>query len=124
MGKSAEEAFNHAGYRERGRASVQRIGSLRENADILGRVAELGQDLAASNPVTIAMLTEGLLRIARDCEASDAATAKNVARGAYMDIAKLNGLIKERSESSIHVVQEITDQPLSEREWAERYTTG
>lgn len=120
-GRKAEEAFHLAGYRECGKAAEKRIARLQADENIRKRADAIGKGIAEKNPVTVAMLTEGLLRIARDCETSDAATAKNVARSAYMDIARLNGLVGERNEGN-YVSQEITDQPLSEKEWSERYT--
>ncbi|MEN3931401.1 hypothetical protein WJT86_10070 [Microvirga sp. W0021] len=122
MDWGAEEAFRLAGYKEKGTAAEKRLSDLQNDQSILERIHEISSGVTQNNSVTIAMLTEGLLRIARECEASEAATAKNVARGAYMDIAKLNGFVKERVESK-NTNRTITDKPLNDEEWAQKYAT-
>ncbi|MFG1381260.1 hypothetical protein [Xanthobacter versatilis] len=42
-----------------------------------------------------------------------------------MDMAKLNGLVVDKSESeSVSVTHTITDKPMSDEEWAAEYGEG
>ncbi len=131
-GRTEEEALQAAGYCHRGATLLARLRALTESGSIRRRIAEikgearepadeqLAEAVLPGKTVTVAMLTAGLLRIAEECEKSDIAAAKNVARSVYMDVAKLNGLIGERNENP-HAAHDITAEPLSESEWADRY---
>ena len=81
---------------------------------------ERGADLTG---VTIEGQTAHLMRIAEKAEALGEAAGLAVAARAHMDISKLNGLVVDRSESMI-TRRDITDEPLSEAEWAAQHVTA
>ena len=105
-GISADEAYVEAGYKpHRGNAST-----LRANQNILARVAELQNKAAERTVLTVATLTERLLKIAEKGESAADAPLLSVARAALMDAAKLNGLIVEKSLTAQTTVEDLLDQ--------------
>jgi phage terminase small subunit len=93
-GKTADEAYQFAGYNEnRGNAA-----RLKANEIISCRVAELLERGAKSVELTVQMVAENLLRIADKAEALGEASGFNVAKGAWMDAAKIKGLVVEKKE--------------------------
>lgn len=93
-GKTADEAYQLAGYKE----NRHNASRLRTNETIARRIEELQERVATRTVVTVASITEDLLRIAMKAEAMDTPAALNVARNAKMDAAKLNGLVIDRKE--------------------------
>ena len=81
------------------------------------RVAELLEKSAARAEISVASVTEALLRIAAKAEEIKDSAGLSVARAAQMDVAKLNGLVIDRTE--LDSVQRIlSDKPQSDEEWA------
>jgi Terminase small subunit len=97
-GKSATEAYKEAGYSGSPDTLRKNASRLMTNDDIQARVAELQERAAVRTEITIAGVTENLVRLAQKAEAIDAPAGFNVARAAWMDAAKLNGLVVEKRE--------------------------
>lgn len=94
-GKTADEAYELAGFKpNRGNAT-----RLKANESIAVRVAELQSGAAKRTEITVASITDRLLKIAEKGEKSNDAPKLSVARAALMDAAKLNGLVVEKSEN-------------------------
>lgn len=92
-GKSQDKAYVAAGYKQdRGAAS-----RLSANVSVAARIEELKAAAADKTVVTVASLTQRLLNIAKKGEAKPEAPMLSVSRAALMDVAKLNGLIVDRS---------------------------
>jgi 23S rRNA G2069 N7-methylase RlmK/C1962 C5-methylase RlmI len=90
-----EEAYQEAGYKpDRGAAS-----RLSANVNVQGRVAEILERAATRAEVTVADLTDRLMVVAKKAEDLGEASGLSVARAAFMDVAKLNGLVIDRSKS-------------------------
>lgn len=93
-GETAVSAYEQAGYKpDRGAAS-----RLSANVSIEGRVAEILDRAAERTEITVAGITDRLLKIAAKAEAKDDASMLSVARASLMDAAKLNGLVVERGD--------------------------
>lgn len=100
-GKSASEAYVLAGYKSHdGNAST-----LRGNQKVEARLAELLSKAATRTEITVATITDRLLKIAEKGEKDDSAPMLAVARASLMDAAKLNGLVVDKSENT-HTVRE------------------
>lgn len=115
-GRTAAEAYCQAGFREN-RQNAHRLAS---DPVVRGRIAELQERGAMRAEITLADVTEHLKRIAAAAEKEGGAPGLSVARAAWMDVAKLNGLVVDKSES-VSVTHIITDKPMSEEEWAAEY---
>lgn len=92
-GRRLSEAYADVGYRP----DPGNAWRLRNNVRVAGRIAEIQSRAAARAEVTLAGVTEKLLAIAGAGEALGGAAGLAVARAALMDVAKLNGLVVERS---------------------------
>lgn len=117
-GKSATEAMAGAGY-----SDPRNSTRLTKKDEIARRVAELKAGAAARTELTVASLTEDLLRIAKRGEELGEAPGFAVARAALMDAAKLNGLIVDRSEN-VNINHDISAEPLSETEWEAQHASS
>lgn len=117
-GKSASDAYQDAGYRPH-RGNAARMSA---NEGISRRVAEIQSAAAESVAVTVASITEGLLRIAGKGEAMGDAAGLAVARGSLMDAAKINGLLIDRSEVQ-SVTYTISGDMPSPDEWEAEHVT-
>jgi len=93
-GKTADEAYQLAGYAENRGNAIR----LKANERVMKRVEDIQERVATRTVVTVASITEDLLRIAAKAEALESPAALNVARNAKMDAAKLNGLVIDRKE--------------------------
>jgi|SRR6185312_11205435 len=94
-GKTADEAYVLAGYKEnRGNAST-----LKSNQIISARIAEILERAASRVEVTVSSITERLIRISEMAEAIGEPAGLSVARQAAMDTAKLHGLIVDKKET-------------------------
>lgn len=93
-GESASKAYELAGYNpDRGAAS-----RLSANVSVQARVQEILGRAAARAEVTVASITDRLLKIAEKGESSREPALLSVSRASLMDVAKLNGLIVEKRE--------------------------
>lgn len=93
-GKSASEAYIDAGYiRNDGNAC-----RLKGNEKVAARLTELLSGAAKRTEITVASITDRLLKIAEKGERSNDAPKLSVARAALMDAAKLNGLVVDKAE--------------------------
>lgn len=93
-GETADAAYVAAGYEEnRGNAA-----RLKANESIERRVAEILDRAATRAEITVASISERLLKIAAKGEGKSEAPLLSVARAALMDVAKLNGLIVDKRE--------------------------
>jgi hypothetical protein len=92
-GLPASKAYVAAGYRP----SEPNSSRLTRNEQVSARVAELKGMAADKVVVTVAGLTERLLKIAAAGDGKTEAPLLSVSRAALMDVAKLNGLIVDRS---------------------------
>jgi len=118
-GKSADEAYVEAGYSEN-RHNAHR---LKTNEHVLKRVAELKERAAVRAEISVASITDDLRRIAQKGESLGEASGLSVARAALMDVAKLNGLIVDRSEN-VNINHDISDEPMTDAEWEEQHGSG
>ena len=117
-GKTADEAYEAAGYTaNRGNAA-----RLKANEDIVKRVTELLERGAIRAEITVAGLTEKLMRLAALAEDLKDAPGFSVARASLMDAAKLNGLIVDKKEHDM-VEKTISAEPLSAEEWAANHAS-
>ena len=115
-GRSASAAYVEAGYK----ANDGNASTLKGNQKVQARVIELLNRAAAKTEITVATVTERLLKIAEKGEKSSEAPMLSVARAALMDAAKLNGLVTDKAE--LDVVQRLlSDKPQSDEEWAEAH---
>lgn len=93
-GETADAAYVLAGYEEnRGNAT-----RLKANESIEARVAEILERAATRAEITVASISDRLLKIADKCEKSSESAKLSVARATLMDVAKLNGLIVDKRE--------------------------
>jgi phage terminase small subunit len=93
-GKSQAEAYVEAGYAP----SEPNASRLTSNEKVRARVAEIQERGALRAEVTIATLTQDLLRLRDKGEALRDAAGLSVARNSVMDIAKLNGLVIDKAQ--------------------------
>lgn len=93
-GKSQAEAYADAGYKP-SRSAAARLAA---DVNICARLAEIQGKAAARAEITVAGITERLLKIAQKAEDKDEAAMLNVARASLMDAAKLNGLVVDQSK--------------------------
>lgn len=115
-GKATSEAYAEAGFRAN-RKNAHRLAS---DPGVRARIAELQERAAMRSEMTLAEVTESLRRIAAAAETEGGAPGLSVARAAWMDVAKLNGLVVDKSES-VNIVHTISDEPMSEAEWVAAY---
>jgi hypothetical protein len=94
-GKSQAEAYESAGYKPDSGAASRLSG----NVSIQARVAEIMERGAIRAEVSVASITERLIRISEKGEKLGEPAGLSVARQAAMDAAKLHGLIVEKKET-------------------------
>lgn len=94
-GKTAIDAYETAGYRPDSGAASRLSGKI----SISGRIAEILERSAVRAEVSVAGITERLIRISDAGEALKDAAGLSVARQAAMDAAKLHGLIVDKKET-------------------------
>lgn len=92
-GLTQVEAYERAGYQP----TPESASRLLTNAKVSARVAELQERAAARVEITVAGLTERLLRLATMAESLGDAPGAQASRASLMDAAKLNGLITDKS---------------------------
>lgn len=104
-GKSQSEAYEAAGYRP-SRSAATRLAA---DVNICERVASIQERAAIRTEITVADITDRLLKIAVKGEAKDDAAMLSVARQSLMDAAKLNGLVIDKSVRATTSVEELLD---------------
>lgn len=117
-GATAEKAYEAAGYKP----ARQNAHRLITNDDIAFRVRELQERAAIKTELTVASITDRLLKIADAGEGLKEAPGLSVARAALMDAAKLNGLIVDRSEN-VNINHVVSGDLPTEDQWAEEHAT-
>jgi phage terminase small subunit len=93
-GETATAAYEAAGYEPNDGNAAR----LKGNDRVEARVAEILQRAAARAEITVASISDRLLKIAEKCERTSEANKLGVARATLMDVAKLNGLIVDKRE--------------------------
>lgn len=96
-GEEQHKAYLKAGYH--GNAATACKAAAR--VDVRARVTELQERIAQRAVVTAASISERLLGIAEKGEESSEAQLLQVARAALMDVAKLNGLIIDKTQREL-----------------------
>lgn len=104
-GMTQSEAYAEAGYAP----SEPNACRLTSNDKIQARLAELQERAAIRTEITVASITERLLKIAEKGEKSADAPLLAVGRAALMDAAKLNGLIVDRSAVAQTTLEDLLD---------------
>ena len=92
-GLTQAEAYERAGYV----GDFTAASRLSSNVKVAARVAELQARAAARVEITVAGLTERLLRLADTAESLGDASGVQASRASLMDAAKLNGLITDKA---------------------------
>lgn len=98
-GKSQADAYVEAGYKAIPITAKVNGCKLLTNANIKARVKELQEHAAEKTEITIASLSQELMRVAQKAERIDEPSGLSVWRLAIMDLAKLNGLIPDGKKS-------------------------
>lgn len=97
-GKSQADAYVEAGYRS-SRSAAARLAA---DVNICERVSEITGRAAVRAEITVAGITERLMRLSDMAEALGDAPGIQAARAAAMDAAKLNGLVIDKSEANLN----------------------
>ena len=108
-GATQEEAYKTGGYKP----SRSHASRLVTNGNVRDRVAEIMSAAAERAEISIASVTENLMRIAQKAEQLRDASGLSVARNAWMDAAKVNGLIIDKAE---HTNRTVDPNSLSDAE--------
>ena len=96
-GKTADEAYQEAGYSEnRGNAT-----RLKANESVAARVAEILGRAAVRTEISVASATAHFLRLAEKAEKLGDAPGIQASRASMMDACKLNGLVVEKSQQDV-----------------------
>lgn len=123
-GKTQADAYAAAGYSP----SEPNASRLRSNDKVQARVAEILEKAAVRTEITVASITDRLLKIADKAEGKDDASMLSVARASLMDAAKLNGLVIDKGDHQHkHVGLSVTYVTPSQAEVmpsSEDYETG
>lgn len=98
-GLSQVEAYENAGYNP-SRSAASRLA---EDVSICERVAAIQNRAAVRAEITVATITEKLLRLAQKGEDLSDAPGLSVSRASLMDAAKLNGLVVDKTENTVSV---------------------
>ena len=93
-GKTGDKAYVLAGYKR----NADNASRLKGNESIRARVVELQSRAAERAEISVASVTDALLRIARKAESIGEPSALAVARASYVDAAKINGLVIDRKD--------------------------
>ncbi len=96
-GKTQEAAYIEAGYAS-GDARAKASRLLATNGNIAARVAEIQERAAVRAEITTQQIAERLMGIADKAERIAEASGLSVARQSMMDVAKLLGLVVDKSE--------------------------
>jgi hypothetical protein len=104
-GRTQEEAYRAAGYTG-DRTAASRLST---NVNVQARLAEILERSAVRAEITVASVTENLSRIAKKAEDLSESSGLSVARAAWMDAAKLNGLVIDKSMKAEATLEELLD---------------
>lgn len=104
-GLTQEEAYKAAGYTG-DRTAASRLST---NVNVQGRVAEIQERAATRAEISIASITENLTRIAGKAERLAESAGLSVARAAWMDAAKLNGLVVDKQMRAETSLEDLLD---------------
>lgn len=104
-GRTQAEAYQTAGYKP----SEPNASRLTSNDKVAARVAEIQERAAVRAEITVASITENLTRIAGKAEALTESSGLSVARAAWMDAAKLNGLVVDKQMRAEASLEELLD---------------
>ncbi len=118
-GRSRIDAYAEAGYRRNYSAATR----LAQQSPLQARVAEIQGGAAERTQISIASLTQRLLRIADTAEKGEDAARLSVARAALMDAAKVNGLIADKAspDSPGAKIAVYSSEPLDTEQWSSAY---
>lgn len=116
-GAPASAAYKAAGYSATGNSAEVNASRLIRNTKVQARVKELQQLASTRTELTVAKLTEDLLRLAKAGEAFNTESGTNAARQCIMDAAKLNGMIVDKVQSE-NVNYAVSAEPVEDPdEW-------
>jgi phage terminase small subunit len=91
------KAYTAAGYKPDAGAATRLSG----NVNVKARLVELKSDIARHTGITAADITQRLLKIAHKGETDGKPAMLAVARASLMDVAKLNGMIVEKTQREL-----------------------
>lgn len=103
-GRSQDEAYKLAGYKP----SRQHASRLATNGTVKPRIATIQAAVADEVKITVASVTAGLMQIRDKAEALSDSAGLSVARLAWMDAAKLAGLVVEKAKTD-HTFSALRD---------------
>lgn len=109
-GMPQEEAYRRAGYNDN-KSAASRLGG---DVNVCERVAEIQERGAIRAEISVAKLTEDLLRIAATAESMSSESGLQAARASIMDAAKLNGLIIDKSAQATTSLEDLLEEIDSE----------
>jgi len=96
-GMTLAAAYEAAGYKR----SEKNAARLRKVEGVATRIAELQTAVAEKTVITVADITQRLLNIAQKGENDGQPAMLSVARASLMDVAKLNGMIVEKTQREL-----------------------
>jgi len=106
-GASSREAYGLAGFNTTSDAAIDANASRLLSTDkVKARVQEILGRAAVRAEISVAGLTERLMKIVEKGEASDEAPLLSVARAAIMDAAKLNGMVTDKIKADVTITHE------------------
>lgn len=124
-GETQSKAYQLAGYAVKNEKTAAEAGSrLANNVNVQSEIARLQKAAAERSIVTVESITSNLERISRKAENAGSFGPAALAQGM---IAKLNGLIIDRSESVImHRPAPLPTKvlELSEQDWVRQFGQG
>lgn len=106
-GAASRDAYRTAGYDPKDDAVTDAAASrLLRDVKVAARIAEIQERAAVRVEVTLAGITEDLARIAGKAESLGESSGLSVARAAKMDIAKLHGLVVDKTKADVTINHE------------------
>lgn len=124
QGLNGREAYLAAGYDCTIEAADVGASRLLSTDKISGRIAEILAKAATKAVISIASVTDRLMRIADKGEAQGEPAGLNVARQAIVDAAKVTGLLRDKVELTGADGGPISVEDITARELVERRIAG